>query len=457
MDIVQGLNPWPFLALQLAPSTYILGFTVPSSILRPAILPIQVTCPYIVCINLKNFIPRLGWAATIACISTMFALSFLEMAILSKWSFETQGPAPKKSKSTSQNGKGKDSKITKKKDTTWNRLKFGFGSLMSFRDLNTPHETKNCPHFSSDPSYTPSYSKFLLTTLPKFVLCCLLLDVIESQPPPPDAPALFASSEIPLFRRLGEIGGEDVALRVGASLGFWMVLYCMLSCMSFFLGLICVGLGAEVKEWRPLMGPFSEAYTVRGFWGFVSIHSILTLARKLPLSRSNFLRYIRLVVQCSRREGQADPQPSKFWHQGTRKTFSNPSIFLVDNFPIPLPSLVSRYAKIFLTFYISGLVHVIGDYIFMPWSESWTVQFFIAQAVGIMLEDFVQWVWRTSIERKKGGETKTWKKVVGFVWVAVFMLVWSTPAWFFPNAGKNTGAKEGKLLPFSVIGYFVDR
>ncbi|KAF8861724.1 hypothetical protein BDZ45DRAFT_687269 [Acephala macrosclerotiorum] len=432
MEALVGLNPWPFLALQLTSSIFTLGFTTPSSVLRPAILPIQFTCAYIICLNMKNFIPRLGWAATICCISTMFAFSYLEMAILSKWSFENQGPAPtiSKSKTGAENGNGKkgELKMERREDAVWERVKFGFGSLMSFRDLNTPHETKNCPHFSSsDPSYVPSRSRFLLATLPKFMLCYLLLDIIESQPPPPDAQALFSSSKIPVFRGLAEIRGEEVALRVGASLGFWLMLYCMLSAMSFFLGLVCVGLGvSEVKEWRPLMGPISAAYTVRRFWG-------------------------------------------KFWHQGTRKIFSNPSIYLIDNFPLPLPSLVSRYAKIFLTFYLSGLVHVTGDWVFMPWSESWTLQFFIAQAFGVMVEDFVQWIWKSLFEegrgdwkagglKKDGNErTKMWKKVVGFVWVLAFMLFWSTPAWFFPNAQRNTGAVEGKLLPFSVIGHFFEK
>lgn len=104
----------------------------------------------------------------------------------------------------------------------------------------------------------------MLATAPKFLLCYLILDIIESQPPPLDAPTLFASSKILVLRRLGHIGGEEVALRVGASLGFWLMLYCMLSCMSFFFCLVCVETRvSEVREWRPLMDPFSEAYTVR--------------------------------------------------------------------------------------------------------------------------------------------------------------------------------------------------
>lgn len=62
--IAQGLDPWLFFFLQLATTIYTLGFTVPSSIIRPAVLPVQVTCCFIICINIKDHITRLGWAAS---------------------------------------------------------------------------------------------------------------------------------------------------------------------------------------------------------------------------------------------------------------------------------------------------------------------------------------------------------------------------------------------------------
>jgi hypothetical protein len=99
----------------------------------------------------------------------------------------------------------------------------------------------------------------------------------------------------------------------------------------------------------------------------------------------------------------------------------------------------------------------------MAWSASGSLRFFMAQAVGIVIEDFVGWVWRlTSGSRKGGGEggkgkVEVWKKAAGFVWVVVFVLFWSSPAWVFPNAIGNTGMIEGKMLPFSVVGFFVER
>lgn len=96
----------------------------------------------------------------------------------------------------------------------------------------------------------------------------------------------------------------------------------------------------------------------------------------------------------------------------------------------------------------------------MAWSKSGSVRFFTAQAVGFVIEDFVQWVWALAFGAEKGKgreEVKMWKKVVGFSWVAVFMLFWSSPAWVFPNTVGNTGAVEGKMLPFSVIAFLMKR
>lgn len=61
-----------------------------------------------------------------------------------------------------------------------------------------------------------------------------------------------------------------MAVGIGTSIGFWIMLYCVIVGMASFLGVVCVGLGgSEVREWRPIMGELGDAYTVRGFWGFV--------------------------------------------------------------------------------------------------------------------------------------------------------------------------------------------
>jgi hypothetical protein len=93
------------------------------------------------------------------------------------------------------------------------------------------------------------------------------------------------------------------------------------------------------------------------------------------------------------------------------------------------------------------MVHFFADYAKgLSWEQSGSVRFFCTQALGIMIEDAVQTIYRSvSGEKKDGQQVKVWKRVVGWVWVVVFLLFWSTPSWFFP------GAIGAKLTPFSIV------
>jgi len=105
-------------------------------------------------------------------------------------------------------------------------------------------------------------------------------------------------------------------------------------------------------------------------------------------------------------------------------------------------TLTSRYTRIFLAFFFSGVMHIIGDRAFaIPYRAGGAVPFFCLQPLGIMLEDGVQ------------AATRGWgipgpvRRLVGYVWVVGF-LWWSTPTWFYPIAqvGDTT-----EIVPFSVV------
>jgi hypothetical protein len=97
------------------------------------------------------------------------------------------------------------------------------------------------------------------------------------------------------------------------------------------------------------------------------------------------------------------------------------------------------------------MVHHICDYARgLSWQESGAVRFFCTQALGIMVEDAVQAIYRSvGGEKRDGQQVKVWKRVVGWVWTVVFLFFWSTPAWFFPIAVGE------KLIPFSIVGLAV--
>jgi hypothetical protein len=104
-------------------------------------------------------------------------------------------------------------------------------------------------------------------------------------------------------------------------------------------------------------------------------------------------------------------------------------------------------------FLISGGLHVIAECCGggLPVEVSGTMRFFVTQVAGIIIEDTAQELWRRLI-----GDTKIniRNKVVGYIWVMSF-LVWSTPAWLYPQAARPSNQS---ILPFSIIkflgGYF---
>jgi hypothetical protein len=253
--------------LQLSAIVLLLGFTSPSSFFRPAALPVLISCTYIIVVNSKD-VTISSWAALLAAFALCFFLQYFEMALLSKWSFEAKGPSSQKSASNG-NAKG----IPPNREGMFlQRIKFGFDSMCSFRDIGTAYEVKGVPPFSSkDPKYVPTRKQILLKSILKFYICYLVIDLIESAPKPPNAGELYAAKNIPVFTRLDEISLEEIIQRIVGSAVWWVVLYCVLSVIQALLCIIFVGSGLNgAEEWRPLMGPLSEGYTVRGFWGYVS-------------------------------------------------------------------------------------------------------------------------------------------------------------------------------------------
>jgi hypothetical protein len=246
---------------------------------------VLISCIYIIVINTKD-VTRPSWAALLTAFDICFFLQYVEMGLLSKWSFEAKGPSSQTSApngKTSSNGEG----------TLIKRIKFGFHSMCSFRDIGTSYEVKGVPPFSSkDPKYVPTRKQILLKSILKFCICYLVIDIIESVPQPPNITALYSAQNIPVFTRLGEISLEESIQRIVGSAVFWGVIYCVLNILQALLCIIFVGLGLNgAEEWRPLMGPLSRAYTVRGFWGYIlrppNEQRILTRKQNILASRNS--------------------------------------------------------------------------------------------------------------------------------------------------------------------------
>lgn len=123
----------------------------------------------------------------------------------------------------------------------------------------------------------------------------------------------------------------------------------------------------------------------------------------------------------------------KSWHQGVRNQLEGPARFLTFSIlRLPKGSLLARYSNIFFAFLISGIIHLGAD---RPGAlgrqRPINLPFFCIQALGILLEDTVQALYRQARGKEVGFRTPLWARAVGYVWVVAF-LVWSTPAWAYP-------------------------
>ncbi|KAI0897392.1 membrane bound O-acyl transferase family-domain-containing protein [Annulohypoxylon nitens] len=141
---------------------------------------------------------------------------------------------------------------------------------------------------------------------------------------------------------------------------------------------ITVVLGiCEPWEWPPVFGSLGDAWSVRQVW-------------------------------------------STSYHQLMRRTFQTPGLRLARLIGFRKGTFGSRYLQLYSTFFISFCIH---------WFQSFNVSrhdngefsFFMLQPVIISVEDFLQWVWRKSVDPKQKKDLAWIETLVGYVWtIAAF-------------------------------------
>lgn len=139
------------------------------------------------------------------------------------------------------------------------------------------------------------------------------------------------------------------------------------------------------------------------------------------------------------------------WHQHLRKYFTALADLIVYKaLRLRKGKLITRYLHLSLIFLISGLWHAWIEFAQgFPARQSGQIPFFVTQVVGILLEDTVQAVYRSTRGVQWGAPPTPMARAVGYVWLVVF-LWWSTPIWFYPQR-RISRANDDELLPFSLF------
>lgn len=198
-------------------------------------------------------------------------------------------------------------------------------------------------------------------------------------------------------------------------LGLFWCLYMAswLNSLYLFGDFIGILFGDPVKDHPPAFASMRYTSTIRGFWG-------------------------------------------KYWHQSNRYPFQGASNYICKEV-LGLRSLVQRYVNIFLVFTLSGAFHVLTDRAEgIPFAQSGAMPFFCSQAVGIIIKDGVQGLYRKwhAISKNNLEETvvpdievPVWAKVAGYVWTWTFLSY--TAEWFFLPREPMFLQKHGTAFGFS--------
>lgn len=262
--------------LQITTVAFVVAYTSATSIVRPAIFPVILVIPWYSIPTCSYRVYHSMWAGIIGSHSSTYLLQYIEIALLSKWSFESCGPGinPQDLRLARAESRNHLLETKNPKDkgqgTVWDRMRFGFSACFDSRMNGRPLEVKGVPPFSSsNPTYIPTRGEFLRRTIVKVSFSYLVLDILTASANPATNATVYSLRLVPFFSRLQEVSIEEVITRILTSTGLWASIYCMMQIMHGTVAILAVASGlSEVRTWRPLYGPLSEAYTIRQFWRY---------------------------------------------------------------------------------------------------------------------------------------------------------------------------------------------
>lgn len=337
----------------------------------------------VVPICLRNERPH--WAATVASLLWVQFLSASDLVLISRV-HAAQLPRPRRS------SPGK-----------FRSFRTAVGLLCNIRRVGTPWQVKNVP--SSISLRTQSRAGFVLRRAAVTLLAYLFVDLVVSMPPPEQD--MVRAEKASLFS-LGKLSAGDVIFRSSTVLGYWLTTGILNLFMNNFGAIVAVLLGlSSPADCPPLYGSFSEAYTIRRFWG-VS------------------------------------------WHQMFRCFLTGHADLVVDN-TLPFVSrhsAISRYTRLAIAFFISGLIHHHADQLMgVTNAENGAVVFFLLHAAFIMVEDALGPVFIALLPERA-------RHILGYLWVFAFF-TWTSPVWIY--SGMRLGISSAALLPVRVVGPWIEQ
>ena len=256
-----------------------IAFTSSSSLFRPAFLPILVVGAYPAVLSCSNVVYRNTWAGFVSGNIVVGLFHYIEVALISKWSFEAQGPSSNASSGarlaeTSRKNQIDEKQVRSKPSVSsevWERLRFGYLVKTSPRNEGTPWIVKNTPPFcSEDTKFVPSRRYFYGQKLAMITFTFLFVDVLSQNSKPLEENAqLYSASKVRIFTGDGNnLTLEQILIRVVTVILYWISTALVIDAVGNIFAVFSVALQCkDVEHYPPNFGPVRESYTIRRFWG----------------------------------------------------------------------------------------------------------------------------------------------------------------------------------------------
>ena len=275
MEAILAYPPTPS-ALSIGTIVLALGFTTPGSPLRPLGLIPMIGCVQLAmhAIHMEDRNVNALHMSIFVGSTTGMLMQYLDSVLLSRWSYEAQGPTsalggqkPLRTPSSASQPEG-----NYLSSTFSSRLRFGWEEAFRARSTRTPWQVNHVPCFFPDrPKMVPTKTQFLYRMASEFLISVLVLDVMSFLGQGQDASmnsVYFASSQVPIFIRLRSVTVEEVIVRLMASIMHWVATICLLQVMYDGAAIVVIALGlGRIERWPPLFNSWTECWSVRQFWG----------------------------------------------------------------------------------------------------------------------------------------------------------------------------------------------
>ncbi|KXX77983.1 hypothetical protein MMYC01_201731 [Madurella mycetomatis] len=297
------------------------------------------------------------------------------------------------------------------------KIRWALTLIFNMRGVRWNYQVKNVPPVSAGRRLV-SRTDFLLRRAAMAVYYLVMADLASQA-----AVTVLYTNEATLVR--GQVDSKYLHLRDGRS-AVWSFLravvfgvqpYYMLQLQYAVLSLLAVSVQlSQPTDWPPIFGDLAETTSVRDFWG-------------------------------------------RYWHQTLRRMFEAWSRAFCDAWGLRPGTWQSRYARLWLSFLMSGLGHA-ASVLILPSPRNITfgertgglLAFFLWQAAVITFEDGVKHLWR----RRIGGPSATESalvRMIGYAWVVCTL--WYSMSWA-GDVFLRLRLAEEPLFPFTLWGRLLE-